>query len=317
MRVRIEPSIAKGVIKAPPSKSYAHRYLIASALAKGISEVDGIIPSDDMEATLKCISALGVSINQQNQKVTLKNTNLKKQEADFYCNESGSTLRFFIPIALALGGINNFHGTERLISRGISVYEEICNEQSIKIEKTKEKITFIGKLKPGTFNVRGDISSQFITGLLFALPLLNGDSVINITTNLESTGYIDITLDVLKQFGIQIDKNGNSFYIRGNQNYISQNVTVEGDMSNGAFLDAFNILKGDVSVIGLKNDSLQNDSAYKIMFENLKKSFCTCDISNCIDLGPILFAVASVCNGGKFIGTKRLRIKESDRVEAM
>ena len=172
MTVKIEPSIAKGEIVAPPSKSYAHRLLIASALSREESKVVGIIDSDDMKATLKCISALGVSIKQENQTVTLKSNSSKNEEASFYCNESGSTLRFFIPIALAYGGINTFHGTERLISRGISVYEEICKEQSITLEKSSDKFIFKGKLKPSTFNVRGDISSQFITGLLFALPLL-------------------------------------------------------------------------------------------------------------------------------------------------
>ena len=140
MKVKIEPSILKGKVTAPPSKSYAHRYLIASALANDKSTVSGIIDSDDMKATLKCISALGVSIKQENQTVTLCNENTKNQVADFYCNESGSTLRFFIPIALTFGGTNIFHGTERLISRGISVYEEICQEQSITVEKSKDKI---------------------------------------------------------------------------------------------------------------------------------------------------------------------------------
>ena len=315
MKVKIEPSIIKGIINAPPSKSYAHRYLIASALANDTSTVCGIIDSDDMKATLKCISALGVSIKQENQTVTLKKESAKNQVADFYCNESGSTLRFFIPIALAIGGTNVFHGTERLISRGISVYEEICQEQSIAVEKSKDKITFNGKLHSGTFNVRGDISSQFITGLLFALPLL--DSVINITTNLESIGYVDITLDVLNKYGITIQRKDNSFFIKGNQQYLPTNVTVEGDMSNGAFLDAFNVLDGEVSVLGLNSNSIQADSVYYSMFATLKHTTSTYDISNCIDLGPILFSIAGVCNGGKFTGTKRLRIKESDRVSAM
>lgn len=319
MKVKIEPSIARGEIEAPPSKSYAHRLLICSALANGVSTVKGIINSKDMEATMNCISALGVSFNCENDTVTVNSDGLHKNNdaAKFYCNESGSTLRFFIPIALACGGINEFYGTERLLSRGLEVYEDICKKQGISIEKCKEKVVFNGQLQPDTFNVRGDISSQFITGLLFALPLLNGDSVINITTNLESAGYVDITLDTLKQFGIEIKRDNNTFYIKGNQKYQSASVVVEGDMSNSAFLDAFNILGGDVSVLGLNPLSKQADSVYAPMMVNLKYTSPTLDLSSCPDLAPILFAISATQNGAEFTGTKRLKIKESDRATAM
>ena len=319
MKVKIEPSIASGEIKAPPSKSYAHRYLIASALAKGESKIEGIISSDDMEATVKCASALDVSVNRQNDTVTVKSNELiaESKSREFYCNESGSTLRFFIPIALALGGKSTFYGTERLISRGISVYEDICSEQNISVEKYDNKIIFNGKLHSGTFNVRGDISSQFITGLLFALPLLNGDSIINITTDLESGSYIDITIDVLSQFGIEITRANNTFYIKGSQQYQSKNITVEGDMSNGAFLDAFNFLGGSVSVIGLNPNSKQGDGVYKSVMEKLKSSAPEISLKDCPDLAPVLFTIAGICHGATFTDTKRLKIKESDRAEAM
>ena len=319
MKVKIEPSIASGEIKAPPSKSYAHRYLIASALAEGESIIEGIISSDDMEATVKCASALDVSVNRQNNTVTVKSNGLSKEakNREFYCNESGSTLRFFIPIALALGGKSTFYGTERLISRGISVYEDICGEQNISVEKYADKIIFNGKLHSGEFNVRGDISSQFITGLLFALPLLNGDSIVNITTDLESGSYIDITIDVLSQFGIQITRKNKTFYVKGNQRYQSKNITVEGDMSNGAFLDAFNFLGGDVSVIGLNPHSKQGDSVYKSIMEKLKSSAPEISLKDCPDLAPVLFTIAGICNGATFTDTKRLKIKESDRAEVM
>ena len=222
MKVIIKPSIAKGEITAPPSKSYAHRLLICSALAKGVSTINGVINSKDMEATLNCIKALGVSYSKENDTVIVNSENsIKNEISEFYCNESGSTLRFFIPIALAFGGINKFYGTEKLLSRGLEVYEEICENQGIKVTKEKTSVTFDGKLNHGTFNVRGDISSQFISGLLFALPLLNGDSVINVTTTLESAGYIDITLDTLKNFGIEISRKENSFFVKGNQEYKS------------------------------------------------------------------------------------------------
>ena len=317
MRVKIEPSIAKGKIEAPPSKSYAHRLLICSALSYGESSIKGIIDSKDMEATLNCISALGAFYRKKDNTVAVSYASKANSSNEFYCNESGSTLRFFIPIALARGGINKFYGTERLLSRGLEVYEDICDEQNISIEKTKGCISFCGKLSSGTFNVRGDISSQFITGLLFALPMLDGNSVINVTTQLESAGYIDITIDTLKTFGIEIQRKNNSFFIRGNQEYKHCNVIVEGDMSNSAFLDAFNALGGSVSVLGLKKDSLQADSVYPELMERLKAPNAVIDLSSCPDLAPILFALSSVLNGATFTGTKRLKIKESDRAEAM
>ncbi len=319
MKVKIEPSIAKGEIKAPPSKSYAHRYLMAAALANGKSVIEGVISSDDMEATVKCANALGVSIKRQNDTVTVVSSGAipKTENREFYCNESGSTLRFFIPIALALGGKSTFYGTERLISRGISVYEDICKEQNITVEKSTDKIAFNGKLHPSVFNARGDISSQFITGLLFALPILNGDSTVNITTDLESGSYIDITIDVLSRFGIEIKRENNTFYVKGNQEYKGTNICVEGDMSNGAFLDAFNILGGNVSVIGLNPESKQGDSVYKIIMEMLRDTTPEVSLKDCPDLAPVLFAIAGACNGGKFSDTKRLKIKESDRATAM
>ena len=319
MKVKIEPSIARGEIKAPPSKSYAHRYLIASALSRGESTVEGIINSDDMEATVRCASALGVSIKRLNNTVTVTSNGVTYQNESrtLCCNESGSTLRFFIPIALALGGINTFYGTERLISRGISVYEEICKEQCIDVEKSNDKIIFKGKLHSGTFNVRGDISSQFITGLLFALPLLDGSSVINVTTELESASYIDVTIDVLSRFGIEVKKEKNTFFVKGNQEYKRTDACVEGDMSNAAFLDAFNVLGGDVSVIGLNPQSKQGDAVYAALMEELKHTSPVISLKNCPDLAPVLFAVASSCNGAVFTDTKRLRIKESDRANAM
>lgn len=318
MKVIIKPSIANGEITAPPSKSYAHRLLICSALANGVSTINGVINSKDMEATLNCIKSLGASYSKENDTVIVNSENsIKNEISEFYCNESGSTLRFFIPIALAFGGINKFYGTEKLLSRGLDVYYDICKSQCIKVTNELASVTFEGKLNHGTFNVRGDISSQFISGLLFALPLLNGDSVINITTALESAGYIDITLDTLKTFGVEINRDGNTFFVKGNQKYQPQSVTTEGDMSNAAFLDAFNILGGNVSVIGCNSNTYQADKVYLQHMQSIKNSTPEIDLSNCPDLAPVLFALASSQNGATFIGTKRLKIKESDRAEAM
>lgn len=317
MNIKIYKSIARGEIFAPPSKSYAHRLLISAALANGKSTVGGISESDDMRATLSCIDSLGVKYQKTGDSVSLFATEISSQEAVFDCHESGSTLRFFIPIALAFKEKATFVGTERLISRGISVYEEALSAHGIEFEISKNQITATGKLTPGTFYLRGDVSSQFISGLLFALPCLEGDSKIVITTPLESKQYIDITIDAISKFGIEAKMDGNEIFIKGNQKYSQHNVTTEGDYSNAAFLDAFNVLGGDVSVLGLESCSLQPDSVYKSYFNLLANDMITLPLDGCPDLGPVCFMLAALKNGAHFTGTKRLAIKESDRADVM
>ena len=316
MKRRINKGIAVGKITAPPSKSVAHRLLICGALAKGESVIEGISQSRDMEATLDCIKALGVEFSKTGDTVSIKSTSFEGDYV-FNCHESGSTLRFFIPIALLSGRTCTFVGRDRLMARGIEVYENAFSHMGITCVKESGKITLSGKLSHGVFNLPGDVSSQYISGLMFALPLLDGDSVINITTELESAPYIDITMECLKRFGVEIVKSGSSYYIRGGQEYKSCTTVVEGDFSNAAFLDGFNLLGGDVSVLGLNKSSVQGDKAYLDYFAEIAKSNPTIDISMCPDLGPVLFALAAVKNGATFVGTKRLKIKESDRAEAM
>lgn len=325
MKVTINKSIANGSIIAQPSKSYAHRLLIAAALSKEESVVKNVVLSNDILATINCLKALGKDITikeNENNKNTLvikdnKNFNIDKvDKIEFDCLESGSTLRFFIPIALLLNKKVIFKGTKKLISRGIQVYEEICDKQGINVIKQEDSITFVGKLKADNFELVGNISSQFITGLLFALPLLEEDSCINIITNLESKNYIDITIDVLKNAGITIEvKDENHYYIVGSQKYQSINISVEGDYSNASFIESLNYLDGNVKIEGLNKNSYQGDKAYIELFEKLSNGYCECDIKNCIDLGPILFAFASLNHGGCFTGVNRLRIKESDRIK--
>lgn len=320
-KIRIEPSIARGKIVVPPSKSYAHRLLIAAALSNEETVVKNVVLSNDIMATINCLEALGKKItildSEQNKEIRISNSNILAEELVFDCLESGSTLRFFIPIALLTGKKVKFIGSEKLLSRGLSVYEDLCLKQNINYVKDSTSISFEGILKNGEFNIPGNISSQFITGLLFALPLLNGDSIINITTKLESKNYIDITIDVLKRAGINIDVEDNKYYIKGNQQYIKNNYIVEGDYSNAAFLDVFNYLGGNVELIGLNKDSYQGDKIYQEYFKLLNTSYQELDISNCIDLGPILFAFASMKHGAKFTNTSRLKIKESDRILAV
>lgn len=322
--MKIFPSTANGIITAPPSKSMAHRYLICAALSDGISEIHNIAFSEDIKATLQCIEQLGASAKIENDTVFVNGCGSKilsenfESERFFNCNESGSTLRFFIPLAMLSEKKAVFSGSKVLMTRPLSVYEEICKNQKIKLEHKENELQLQGKLKSGNFEIPGDISSQFITGLLFALPFLNGDSRIILTNSIESKPYINMTLQVQNEFGIKTKwENENTLLILGNQTYKKQNATVEGDYSNAAFLDVFNFLGGNVQVRGLKKDSLQGDKIYQEYFEKLKNGFATLDISDCPDLGPILFVLASANFGGEFTGTKRLKIKESNRGEVM
>lgn len=317
MKIKIEKGLARGKITPPPSKSYAHRQLIASFLSGGKCEIKGISESDDMNATLGCISSLGGIYKKNKDIVTISGYESKGKELSLNCLESGSTIRFFIPISLVFGDTCTFFGSERLLKRGYDVYFDIFEKQGIEYELTDSYLKISGKLRPDTFKVRGDISSQFITGLLFALPMLDGDSIIEITTPLESSGYVDITIDVLKNFGVEILRNENKLFVKGNQKYIVRNSAVEADLSNSAFLDAFNVLGGKVDVLGINDNTLQADYVYKKLFKMLKNDNPKIDLSNCPDLGPIMLALSAYTGGCTFEGTRRLKIKESDRCSAM
>lgn len=316
MIVTINKSVASGTIVAPPSKSYAHRLLIVAGLTENDTVIKNVELSNDIIATINCIKTLGKEVTIDGSTLHIKR---KKEVLEdtliFDCMESGSTFRFFIPIALALKDKAVFRGTKRLIERGISAYEKIFDKMGIKIEKDETEIRFFGKLKPGIIDVEANISSQFITGLLFSLPLLEEDSIINLTTKLNSSNYVDITLDVLAKANIKVDVLENGFYIRKNGNYISDILEVEKDYSNAAFLDALNYFGGSVNLIGLNPNSYQGDKVYKKHFEVLSKGYATIDIENCIDLGPILFCFSALKYGGRFVNTTRLKIKESDRVK--
>lgn len=319
MKVTITPSIASGCVLAPPSKSMAHRMLMGAGLAEGTSVVGNIELSEDIKATLGMLKALGAQHKIEDGKVIMQGVGGKCLQANerLNSNESGSTLRFFIPLVLAGGGKFEFVGAKRLFERPLEIYAEICKEQGILFDKHECGLTVEGKLKAAHFKVQGNISSQFITGLLFALPLLEEDSILEVVPPVESRAYIDMTLETLKTFGIQVKQKGNTFYIAGNQSYQAKNVTVEGDYSNAAFLDAFNLIGGNVKVEGLRESTLQGDRIYKTYYEVLKEEHPEIDIAECPDLGPILMGLAAAMNGAHFTGTRRLRIKESDRGAVM
>lgn len=320
MNVTVNKGKAHGSIIAPPSKSVAHRMLICGGLANAKSTITGINNSEDVQATLDCLAAIGVQYKHTGDVLEITGREVKKDKKiqEFYCRESGSTLRFFIPLALLTGKRSIFYGTPSLLARPLSVYQTICKEQELTFVKEKERIILEGPLRAGHFKVQGNISSQFISGLLFALPVLKKDSQISITQPIESHSYIDLTLNVMKRFGMRIEwKNERTLYIPGGQKYSPVVDSVEGDYSNAAFFSALNVLGGDVSIGGLDPNSMQGDRIYSKYFEMIKRGTPSINISDCPDLGPILLALAAANNGGIFTGTRRLRLKESDRSEAM
>lgn len=320
MRVRIEKSTAHGTLQAPPSKSMAHRLLLAAALCEGVSRVHGIADSQDVAATIDCLRALGADITIADGIATVRGCSPTHfcPGATLPCRESGSTLRFLIPIALLSEQETVFIGAERLFARPLSVYEQIASEQGLLFERDNCRLRVRGQLQAGAYSVAGNISSQFLTGLLYALPLLPEDSRISVTTAVESRPYIDMTLRALTAFGIKAAwEDEHTLVIPGGQSYAPHEVWVEGDWSNAAFPDALNLFGSSVVVEGLDENSLQGDRVYRTYFAQLASGSPTLHIGNCPDLAPILFAVAAALHGGTFTGTARLRIKESDRAAAM
>ena len=320
MIVKIKKSTAFGRVKAPPSKSMAHRLLLCGALSQGESVISGLAFSKDIEATLGCLKALGADAKVEGDTVTLGGIDINKgiTSPELFCNESGSTLRFLIPLCLLFDEKITLTGSDRLFKRSLDVYEKLCAEQNILFCQNEASVTVMGKLKSGKYSVRGDVSSQFISGLMFALPLLQEDSTIDITSALESGSYLGLTVKALAEFGVRISRTDeHTVYIKGSQTYRKRSLKVEGDYSNAAFFDALNVLGGNVAVTGLSDTSVQGDRVYRDIFPLLSKGCPTVDISDCPDLGPILMAVAAANNGAVFTGTRRLKIKESDRGEAM
>ena len=300
MNVEISPSVLSGMVDAPPSKSYLHRLLICAALSDNGCKVKNVSLSDDISATLDCIETL------------------KSGNRVYNCRESGSTLRFFVPLSLVMGDAAEFRGSERLIQRGISEYEAAFADKGIKIEKTPTAVFLRGRLSAGEYTLRGDVSSQFVTGLLLALPLAEGESRLTVLPPVESRGYIDITLDVLQSFGISVfEPEKNIFIIPGGQKYSGTDCTAEGDWSNAAFFHALSAMGADLKIKGLNGNSRQSDRKCADYFKTLKCSAPEIDLSDCPDLGPVLFAAAAAKHGAVFTGTRRLRLKESDRTSAM
>ena len=318
MIMKIAPSAAKGAVCAPPSKSMAHRALLCGALSDG-STVRGVAYSRDIAATIGCLRALGAAVEQREDTVYIGKWNPFETPEDtkLFCDESGSTLRFLLPLCMLSGKRITLTGSKRLFQRPLGVYQKIAQKCGIVWQQEETGVTVWGKLQSGDYQVPGDVSSQFITGLLYALPLLEEDSTLEVTGNFESASYVDLTLAALEDFGISVRREGRTFYIPGGQRPKNRAYTVEADCSNGAFLDGLNLLCGQVQVKGINPNTLQGDRVYKEMYRQLENGCKQFDLSDCPDLGPVMFALAAAKGGATFTGTARLRMKESDRAMAM
>ena len=318
MTAKFKPCKLNGTINAPPSKSLAHRFLIGAALSKAPCQISGIDYSEDILASIDCLKALGAEIITDNDTVCINPGNFMNTESPVLeCRESGSTLRFFIPLALCLGNEVTLRGSTRLFERPLDIYEKLCRENNFQFKKDINSVTLCGKLKSGHYKIKGNISSQFITGIIFALIYLGKESMIEIIPPFESRSYINLTLSALKSFGAEaefIDEY--NIAIRKSQLHAFSG-SVEGDYSNGAFLDAFNRTGSEINIQNLNADSLQGDRIYKEYFDRISNGMPTLDISDCPDLGPVLIALASLKNGAILTGTDRLKAKESDRGKAM
>jgi len=318
MIAEFSPSTLAGTIEAPPSKSMAHRCLIGAALSKEICTLHGVDCSEDILASMDCLRALGAEVCVEGDRVTIDPRGFMQAENPILeCRESGSTLRFFLPLALCLGKPVTLRGSQRLLERPLDVYEELCREKGFLFSKGEDSVTVCGKLESGVYQLRGNSSSQFITGLVFALLYLGKDSSIQIIPPFESRSYVHLTVAALQTFGAKVDFAG-EYTIEIKESALhGYSGKIEGDYSNAAFLDAFNELGGRVCVGNLNPDSLQGDRVYKEYFRQIAEGVPSLDISDCPDLGPVLFALAAMKNGAVFTGTDRLKAKESDRGACM
>ena len=317
MIARFSPSVARGTIAAPPSKTLAHRELMAAALSEEPSTVSGVLFSQDVLATLDCVRALGAEVRIEGSSVWI-GPGRGIPSSLFPCRESGSTLRFFLPQALLRETESVFTGSGRLPERPLGVYEDLCRERGLLFRREEDGLHVKGPLGPGTFRIRGDVSSQFVTGLLFALPLLSGDSVLELIPPAVSMPYLRLTVDVLRKAGAEIEEVSPLVRrVPGKQTLRARDVTVEGDWSNAAFPDAFNLTGGEVTVTGLDPMSGQGDRAYRRIYPLLRDGCPTVDVEDIPDLAPVLMALGGMLRGVVLTGTARLKMKESDRGAVM
>ncbi|MCM1567634.1 MAG: 3-phosphoshikimate 1-carboxyvinyltransferase [Dehalobacter sp. 4CP] len=341
--LRLQPSTLTGEIRIPPSKSISHRAVICAALAEGTSSIDNLVFSEDISATLDGLVSLGTTVGEVSANpgepgaLWLEgNPKLQIAQETINCRESGSTLRFLIPLATLTGGPVTFTGAGKLVERPLDAYYELFQLHGIEYQ-TRDgylPLTIKGRFSPGEYKLKGNVSSQFITGLMFLLPLLDGDSRIVVTTELESRGYVDLTINALEKSGITVQNNAyREFLIPGKQRYKAINCRIEGDYSQAAFWLVAGTLGSGLKCLDLNARSLQGDRAILDMMlgmgariywidDNLEvlggpTEGMVIDAGQCPDLVPVLAVLASLSKGTtRIINAGRLRIKESDRLKA-
>lgn len=337
MQAIVTPSVCCGSVHIPPSKSMSHRAIICASLAHGTSVISNVAYSKDIETTIDGMRSLGAHITKKNHEVIIEGiqnfNQLNKNE--IFCNESGSTLRFFIPIFSLCHQPVSFTGAGRLLQRPQKVYEDIFHEHGLYFDQDEHHIQIKQSIPYGEYTLKGDVSSQFISGLLFALPLLEQDSLIRITAPFESRSYVDLTLQMMETYGVHAYfEDPYTLRIPGNQQYKPMNYEIEGDYSQLAFFAVLAAIQHDLRITGVHHDSKQGDKqiisilkSFGTKIENIENGFLIyksnlagnkIDLENCPDLGPILTVLGMYSQGDTYIyHAGRLRIKESDRIEAM
>ena len=343
MNLVLTPKKLSGTLVVPSSKSAGHRDLICAALADGKSLVKNITPSEDLEATCRVLQKFGATVetvaHEDGRRTVAVTGGLSSQTSPLKvdCGESGSTVRFLIPVGLLTGREITYTGRGRLPERPLDPFLKIFDEKHIDYKKGNQSLplTISGQLKGGTYELPGNVSSQFFTGLLMTLPLLRDDSVIRSTTVVESESYINITLDCLRRHGIYVEKERDGLYlIRGRQAYRKGEYTVEGDFSQAAFWLVGGIIGQALELTGLSGNSTQGDREIVSFIESMRGRIersgsvlravpsrttgLTIDVKDCPDLVPALAVLGTFSQGiTRIVNGARVRLKECDRLHAM
>lgn len=331
----IQKSFLRGTISAPSSKSFSHRAIICAALAGGECFISPLVFSQDILATINGMKSLGAGIEIFENGIKIKNFKKPAKEVSVDCFDSGSTLRFLVPVAAALGIEAVFKRSESLAKRPLKDLLDALEKAGIKWEENEDfSLKISGKLNPGEFLLPGNVSSQFVSGLLLALPMLDGNSTIKLTSKLESSGYVKITTEVMKKFGVLAEKALDGFFIKGNQKYKSSDYNIEGDWSQAAFFMAMGALSGNLSVKGLNKNSCQADKMIFDLLENFGADISwnkdeikvnksrlravNIDAAEVPDLVPVLAVLAANAEGETIIkNVRRLKFKECDRLSVV
>lgn len=335
--IKVLPTTFSGEVTLPPSKSDVHRAILCASLSRGKSVVSPVDLSQDISATIDCARSLGAEIEIKGNTAYIDGTNIfSNKSATLNCRESGSTLRFFVPVT-AVGGVSaEFIGKGRLPERPIGIYLDCLPKAGVEcITEGGLPLKINGTLKGGDFSVPGNVSSQFITGLLLAFPFTNEDCRIILTSPLQSVGYINMTIRTMEKFGVKVDTTDYGYFVKGGQSYKPCNYTCEGDWSQAGFFMSAGALGGDVTLKGLRTDSIQGDKACIDIFKqfgaditikpngdiNVKSAqlkAISLDASQIPDLVPIIAVTSAFAEGTTEIyGAERLRIKECDRLNAI